>query len=461
MGIAYPSEEQAIRGVKPAAFSARRDEPRTWTRVSPADLAAAARPADALDGVVRQRCALVRVRHSRVVVPHEALLKATGSRLSCAEALAVPSRPREGGWLRRFEGEVGGALRAAVGPQQPSTLRGPGGLEVGVDCEVDLPGEGPRGRCEGGVLVSLDLLAWTPRGAAASDAAARAITAGLARQMDDACCALLQATGHKLVGLAQPRGGAQQLPRAIAALHFAMREDAAAPSVGVVTGAFWLPGRAESPDEVAGARLLVRRAMGGSYLYLHYNCGGVDDRGWGCAYRSLQTLWSWYLLNHYTRRPVPTHREIQRMLVRLGDKPPAFEGSREWIGAVELSYVLQAELGVTCKILHAASGRDVPGLARELCAHFREHGTPCMVGGGVLAYTLLGAQWDSATPRGGSLLVLDPHWGAVDPGRRGAAVAGGWVAWRQGGDRCAAGNGPLFEPSCFYNILCPQRPSGP
>jgi hypothetical protein len=36
----------------------------------------------------------------------------------------------------------------------------------------------------------------------------------------------------------------------------------------------------------------------GDYLYYHYLQDGVNDNGWGCAYRSLQTLISHHLLNH-------------------------------------------------------------------------------------------------------------------------------------------------------------------
>ena len=40
-------------------------------------------------------------------------------------------------------------------------------------------------------------------------------------------------------------------------------------------------------------------------------------------------------------------REIQEALVEIGDKDPCFIGSREWIGAIELSYVLDKLLGVS------------------------------------------------------------------------------------------------------------------
>ncbi len=49
-----------------------------------------------------------------------------------------------------------------------------------------------------------------------------------------------------------------------------------------------------------------------------------------------------------TRGPSP--RTIQGILARLGDKPPSFVGSSNWIGAIELSYVLDDYLGVTCKV---------------------------------------------------------------------------------------------------------------
>lgn len=34
----------------------------------------------------------------------------------------------------------------------------------------------------------------------------------------------------------------------------------------------------------------------GNYEYWHYGCDGVDDRGWGCGYRTLQTIASWIIL---------------------------------------------------------------------------------------------------------------------------------------------------------------------
>ena len=48
--------------------------------------------------------------------------------------------------------------------------------------------------------------------------------------------------------------------------------------------------------------------------------------------------------------PMFLRREIQQVLVEIGDKDPSFIGSREWIGAIELSFVLDKLLGVSFTI---------------------------------------------------------------------------------------------------------------
>jgi len=63
-----------------------------------------------------------------------------------------------------------------------------------------------------------------------------------------------------------------------------------------------------------------RYTVSGDYLYFHYGQDATDDNGWGCAYRSMQTLLSHLLLNSSytgvhqlktTDDKVPSHREIQ------------------------------------------------------------------------------------------------------------------------------------------------------
>ncbi|XP_020573185.1 probable Ufm1-specific protease isoform X2 [Phalaenopsis equestris] len=190
----------------------------------------------------------------------------------------------------------------------------------------------------------------------------------------------------------------------------------------------------------------------GSYQYYHYLLDGMDDNGWGCAYRSLQTIISWFRLQHYTSIGVPSHREIQQALVDIGDKEPSFVGSREWIGAIELGFVLDKLLGVSCKIMNLRSGAELPEKCRELAMHFESQGTPVMIGGGVLAYTLLGVDYNEANGDC-AFLILDPHYTGNDDIKK--IVNGGWCGWKKAVDSKGRS---FFLKDKFYNLLLPQRP---
>lgn len=57
-----------------------------------------------------------------------------------------------------------------------------------------------------------------------------------------------------------------------------------------------------------------------------------------------------------------------------GDKQQAFVGSKQWIGAIELGFVLDTLLGVPCKVITVPSGADMPTKAREIAHHFDTQG---------------------------------------------------------------------------------------
>ncbi len=80
----------------------------------------------------------------------------------------------------------------------------------------------------------------------------------------------------------------------------------------------------------------------GSLLFYHYQCDGQDDRGWGCGYRTLQTLCSWIInvKEEYSTSIVPSLTKIQEILVNLEDKPSSFIKSNQWIGTCEATMVL-------------------------------------------------------------------------------------------------------------------------
>lgn len=141
-------------------------------------------------------------------------------------------------------------------------------------------------------------------------------------------------------------------------------------------------------------------------------------------------------------------------LAKIGDKDASFVGSKQWVGAIELGMVLQEELGVEYRVISVRRGADIPTKAAEIAAHFRSEGTPIMIGGGVLAYTLLGVEWEPDSGEA-SFLILDPHYTGEDEVE--SIVKGKWVCWKQLGQQAAAG-GPLFRKDSFYNLLCPLRP---
>ncbi|KAG8148162.1 hypothetical protein E2320_022366 [Naja naja] len=115
--------------------------------------------------------------------------------------------------------------------------------------------------------------------------------------------------------------------------------------------------------------------VAGPYRYYHYGCDGVDDRGWGCGYRTLQTMCSWLAAAGGEEaslcRPVPSLKEIQDSLVEMGDKPASFAGSRDWIGTVEAALCMDHFYGVPGKLLHVRIGQDLGGELETLYAHFQ------------------------------------------------------------------------------------------
>lgn len=191
-----------------------------------------------------------------------------------------------------------------------------------------------------------------------------------------------------------------------------------------------------------GVIALVR----GKYEYYHYCQNKMDDNGWGCAYRSLQTLASWFKLQGFVDRDVPTFAEIQQCLVNIKDKPACFVGSRQWIGSTEVNFVLNTLLGVENKILYVSSGDDMASKGQELVSHFQNHGSPVMIGGGVLAHTILGVDYNQQT---GDIrfLILDPHYTGGEDLH--TIQSKGWCGWK---------NANFWDKGSYYNMCLPLVP---
>ena len=190
---------------------------------------------------------------------------------------------------------------------------------------------------------------------------------------------------------------------------------------------------------------ILRGMVRGDYYYYHYNQDNFNDAGWGCAYRSLQTLVSWFILNTSVGKniKVPTIPEIQTILVKLGDKDKKIIGSTDWIGAIEVNLVLNELLGIDNQILYVPSGSELNSKGRELLYHFQHNGTPVMVGGGVYAYTILGVDYDKVKGEC-KFLILDPHYTGEDDIR--TIINKGWCSWK---------TNEIFKKENFYNLCLP------
>ena len=130
----------------------------------------------------------------------------------------------------------------------------------------------------------------------------------------------------------------------------------------------------------------------------------------------------------------------------MGDKEEKFVGSKEWIGSMEVSYVLDQLYGVTSRTLHCSTGADLAYKGRELYNHFVGEGTPIMIGGGVLAHSIVGVKYNEHTGAT-RFLIVDPHFTGKDQLK--TVQSKGWVGWK----------GPEFwNQTAHYNLCMPLRP---
>ena len=216
------------------------------------------------------------------------------------------------------------------------------------------------------------------------------------------------------------------------------------------------------PSGVKGGKVSL---VQGSYEYYHYMqptgtnaTGRYDDEGWGCAYRSLMSILSWYRLQQYTAFGNPTHYEIQQRLVDHCAADATYGrggllGRKQWIGSVEVGEFLMSAIGATCKSEYCRTGDEVLAKGRKLQHHFETQGTPVMIGGGELAFTLLGVHFNDQT---GDLrfLIMDPHYTGPDDVSQ--IHSGKWIGWKKA-DSLTHLSTKLFDAKNSYHFCLPQR----
>ncbi|KII62466.1 putative Ufm1-specific protease [Thelohanellus kitauei] len=182
----------------------------------------------------------------------------------------------------------------------------------------------------------------------------------------------------------------------------------------------------------------------GDYAYFHYGCQNVDDSGWGCAYRSFQTIFSWFVLNGLTEnRSIPSIQDIQTCLYELGDQPKSIIGSSQWIGSVEIGMVLEKLLGIQYKIQPILPNQKLSEYARHIILHFEHNKCPLMIGGNNLAHTIAGVSFNSQTGDT-KFLVVDPHYIGENDAKK--IVSKGYVGWK---------TDSFWKAHQSYNIVFP------
>jgi hypothetical protein len=152
-----------------------------------------------------------------------------------------------------------------------------------------------------------------------------------------------------------------------------------------------------------------------NFYYYHYNVDKCNDWGWGCAYRSIQTILSWFVENFNVTSHVLDIAEIQTLLPRIDFAHDKLQvGSKSWIGCLEASGILGELSGgrINCRVLHARTTQEIESFFfTEVRDHFIRSGCPVMVGAGNYAFTITGVI--SAEK---SVFVLDPHYCENDGG---------------------------------------------
>lgn len=191
-------------------------------------------------------------------------------------------------------------------------------------------------------------------------------------------------------------------------------------------------------DNASGIHL-----VSGPLRFCHYGADGFNDAGWGCGYRTVQTILSWC-------EPAASPPSIPEMQDVIGNAV----GSTAWIGVPECVILLDVLHGATTEVLPLASGSEIAGHLPRLAAHFDNGGGPAMVGGGgdVYSKTLIGVRQHEGG--GGELLILDPHFEGT------AAHTGDMELLRTQG-RASWKPLTVLSAASFYNLALPRPLSSP
>ncbi|GBG25963.1 Ufm1-specific protease [Hondaea fermentalgiana] len=179
---------------------------------------------------------------------------------------------------------------------------------------------------------------------------------------------------------------------------------------------------APMPEKIARAGGRVHIASG-KFDYFHYECEGMNDRGWGCAYRSLQMMLSYFYFRGFITlseiKDVPDVVQIQVILQEMKVMDAQFKaGCNQWIGSQEIAWVLSALVDVDCRFvkIETRGAASLQEAFAQIEEHLAEADTPIVACGANLAFIIAGtARAGPGRPFSESkLLVADPHYSGPD-----------------------------------------------
>jgi len=200
--------------------------------------------------------------------------------------------------------------------------------------------------------------------------------------------------------------------------------------------------------------------------YAHYRQENYEDQGWGCAYRTLQTIVAWYWNHGFISSASDRSKfqrfltidEVQQELILLGETTREQLDRNPWISAVEASLVLRSKFRIDSRIIPIFSQAQCVANLRKLVRHFREIGSPVLLAGNLRAMGILGVCMNKDSGEG-YLLLLDPHYRGRDDldeilnkdfDLRAGKRLPRWCSWRSVTE--------AIQPDTSYSILLPLHP---
>ncbi len=144
-------------------------------------------------------------------------------------------------------------------------------------------------------------------------------------------------------------------------------------------------------------------------------------------------------------KSIPSIREIQEVLVKIGDKPKEIINSRDWIGTLEGAYIFDELFKIESVLIHVASCEKISSKKKEIVDYFSNQKGLIFMGGDCDAAAKLIAGVHLSNDEIW-LLVVDPHFQGC-PKSSEILIKRGYVKWYHEKE---------FMNQSFYNLCMPK-----